>query len=102
MPGEISLSKLLKENITAVADGDIMAIKSVISLYADIIAAVGTKEHVLVQTCVRVKTVTREHTVPVRLPVPILGLVIRATAVVIIACVPTVSHLRIQDRRETA
>lgn len=36
-----------------------------LQLYAAIIAAVGTKEHVLIQTCVRVKTVTREHTVPV-------------------------------------
>lgn len=102
MPGEISLSKLLKENITVVADGDTMVIKSVISLHAAIIAAVGTKEPVLAQTCVRVKTVSREHIVPVRLPVPILDLVIRATALVIGACVPTVSHLRIQDRGETA
>lgn len=79
-----------------------MAIKSVISQYAAIIAVEGIKERVLALTCVRVKTVTRERTVPVRLPVPILDLVIRATAVVITACVPTVSSLRIQDRRETA
>lgn len=32
MPGEISLLKLLKENITVVADGDTMVIKSVISV----------------------------------------------------------------------
>lgn len=50
--------------ISAVLDGDIMAIKSVISLCVTLIVADPLEEIVRVHGCVRVNLDIQEHTVP--------------------------------------
>ena len=76
-----------------------MAMKSVISLYVPMIVVDPVVVHVLVQGSVGVTLAIQDNTVPPRPLVLTYNPVIRATAPVMRACVPTNFTLRIVGHR---